>query len=241
MNRSNMRNVLNTYRGDGKTGCLVETFRRCLRRHETRERRGRRAVANEQGAVARSASQKPYCRLLPVQDVKDRGLGVLLSRSLVHAGERDGVVYERRRSSEEEANPRLILRVLREDGRSVYIEKGRLIRAPARSLLHVTEPDKSRVTYPDSTPFARTGFFGTFPKQNESEFAAKQNCKRRLHLRKDEEPIFRTIRRVRRARAPPALPCPARPGEARRASARVCFPSSLHHTCFKWLGGHPPF
>src|SRR5512143_3751905 len=55
--------------------------------------------------------------------------------------------------------------MLREDGRSVYIEKGRLIRAPARSLLRVTEPDKSRVTYPDSTPFARTGFFGTFPKQ----------------------------------------------------------------------------
>src|SRR5512143_2020508 len=90
MNRSNMRNILNTYRGDEKTGCLVETFRRCLRRHETRERRGRRAVA-------RSASQKPYCRLLPVQDVKGRGSGDLLSRSLVHAGERDGVVYERRR------------------------------------------------------------------------------------------------------------------------------------------------
>src|SRR5512147_971832 len=113
MNRSNMRNILNTYRSDGKTGCLVETFRRRLRRHETRERRVRRAIANEQGAVARSASQKPYCRLLPVQDVEGRGSGDLLSRSPVHAGERDGVVYERRRNTEEEANPRLISRVLR--------------------------------------------------------------------------------------------------------------------------------
>ena len=131
MNRSNMRNILNTYQGDEKTGCLVETFRRCLRRHETCERRGRRAVANEQGAVARSASQKPYCRLLPVQDVEGRGSGDLLSRSPVHAGERDGVVYERRRSTEQEANPRLISRVLREGGGSVYIEIDRLIRAPA--------------------------------------------------------------------------------------------------------------
>lgn len=168
MNRSNMRNILNTYRGDEKTGCLVETFRRCLRRHETRERRGRRAVANEQGAVARSASQKPYCRLLPVQDVEGRGSGDLLYRSQVHAGERDGVVYERRRNTEE-ANPRLISCVLREGGGSVYIEIGRLISAPARSPLRVTEPDKSRVTYPDSTPFSRTGFFGMFPKQNKSE------------------------------------------------------------------------
>ncbi len=171
MNRSNMCNILNTYRGDGKTGCLVETFRRCLRRHETRERRGRRAVANKQGAVARSASQKPYCRLLPVQDVEGRGSGDLLSRSPVHAGERDGVVHEQQCNTEEEANPRLISRVLREGGGTVYIEIGRLIRAPARSPLCVTEPDKSRVTYPDSTPFSGTGFFGMFSKQNKSKFS----------------------------------------------------------------------
>src|SRR5512143_4157367 len=174
MNRSNMRNILNTYRGDEKTGCLVETFRRCLRRHETRERRGRRAVADEQGAVARSASQKPYCRLLPMQDVEGRGFGDMLSRSLVHAGEQDGVAHERRRSTEEEGNPRLISCVLREGGGSVYIKIGRLIKAPVRSPLRVTEPDKSRVTYPDSTPFSRTGFFGMFPKQNKSEFSCSK-------------------------------------------------------------------
>lgn len=67
----------------------------------------------------------------------------------------------------------MISHMLREDGRSVYIEKGRLIRAPARSLLRVTEPDKSRVTYPDSTPFARTGFFGTFPKQKRIRICSK--------------------------------------------------------------------
>src|SRR5512140_2817973 len=165
MNRSNMHNILNTYRGGGKTGCSIEIFRRRLRRHVARERRGRRAVADEQGAVAQSASQKPYCRLLPVQDVEGRGSVNLLSRSQVHAGERDGVVYERRRNTEKEANPRLISCVLREGGASVYIEIGRLISVPARSPLRVTEPDKSRVTYPDSTPFSRTGFFGFFPKQ----------------------------------------------------------------------------
>ena len=58
----------------------------------------------------------------------------------------------------------MISRVLREDGGSVYIEKGHLIRAPARSPLRVTEPDKSRVTYPDSTPFARIGFFRNVSK-----------------------------------------------------------------------------
>nr|BAD21755.1 hypothetical protein [Oryza sativa Japonica Group] len=100
MNRLNMRNILNTYRGGGKTGCSVETFRRRLRRHEARERRGRRAVVDEQGAVAQSASQKPYCRFLPVQDVEGKGSGELLSRSQVHAGEQDGVIYERRRSTE---------------------------------------------------------------------------------------------------------------------------------------------
>ncbi len=71
---------------------------------------------------------KTLCRILPVQDVEGRGSGDLLSRSQVHAGERDGVVYERRRSTEEEANPRLILCVLREGGGSLYIEIGRLIR-----------------------------------------------------------------------------------------------------------------
>nr|AAG21914.1 hypothetical protein [Oryza sativa Japonica Group] len=35
-----------------------------------------------------------------LEDVKGRGSGDLLSRSLVHAGERDGVVYERRRSTD---------------------------------------------------------------------------------------------------------------------------------------------
>ncbi len=107
------------------------------------EQKGRRAVADEQGAVTQSASQKPYCRLLPVQNVEGRGSGDLLSRSQVHAGERDGVGYEQWRRTEEEANPKLISCLLRVGG-SVYIEKGRLIRAPARSPLCVTEPDKSR-------------------------------------------------------------------------------------------------
>jgi hypothetical protein len=94
-----------------------------------------------------------------VQDVEGRGSVNLLSRSQVHAGERDGVVYERRRNTEKEANPRLISCVLREGGASVYIEIGRLISVPARSPLRVTEPDKSRVTYPDSTPFFHTPDF----------------------------------------------------------------------------------
>ncbi len=94
--------MLNTYRGGGKSGCSTGTTRGCerRRRREARERRGRRAVADEQGAVVRSASQKPYCRLLPVQDVEGRGSGDLLSQSPVHAGERDGLVYERWRSTE---------------------------------------------------------------------------------------------------------------------------------------------
>ncbi len=176
MNRSNMRNMSNTYRGGGKTDCSAGTTRGCgcRRRRAARERRGRRAVADEQGAVAPSASQKPYCRLFSVQDVEGRGFGDLLSRLQVHACERDGVVYEQRRRTEEEANPRLISCVLREGGGSVYIEIGRLIRAPARSPLRVTEPDKSRVTYPDFTPFSRTGFFGMFPKQNKSEFSCSK-------------------------------------------------------------------
>lgn len=132
MNRPNMRNISNLYRGGGKTGYSAETTRGCgrRRRRAARERRGRRAVADEQGAVARSASQKPYCRLLPVQDVEGRGSEDLLSRSPVHAGKRDGVIYERRRSTEQQANPRLISREFREGGGSVYIVIGRLIRAP---------------------------------------------------------------------------------------------------------------
>ncbi len=38
--------------------------------------------------------------LLSVQDVEGRGSGDLLSQSQVHAGERDGVIYERWRSTE---------------------------------------------------------------------------------------------------------------------------------------------
>ncbi len=102
--------------------------------------------------------------------------------------------------------------ILREGNDSIYIDKCRLVRAPAQSPLRVTEPDKSRVTYSDITPFSRNRFFGMFPKQtnpnflqqnktakhifrnvsktNKSEFlAAEQICKRRLHLRKSEEPI----------------------------------------------------
>ncbi len=104
MNRSNMRNMSNTYRGGGKTGCSAGTTRGCERRRRraARERRGRRAVVDEQGAVARSASQKPYCRLLPVQEL-------------------------------------------------------------------------IRVTYPDSTPFSRTGFFGMFPTTKQIRIFLQQN------------------------------------------------------------------
>ena len=103
--------------------------------------------------------------------------------------------------------------MLREDGRSVYIEKGRLIRAPARSLLRVTEPDKSRVTYPDSTPFARTGFFGTFPKQKRIRICSKTKLQKEAASAQGEEPIFggpfdAYVVHARR------LPCEARRGEA---------------------------
>jgi hypothetical protein len=60
-------------------------------------------------------------------------------------------------------------------GGSVYIEIGRLIRVPAQSPLRVTEPDKSRVTYPVSTPFSRTGFFGMFPKTKQIRIFLQQN------------------------------------------------------------------
>ncbi len=77
--------------------------------------------------------------------------------------------------------------MLREDDRSVYIEKGRLIRAPARSPLRVTEPDKSRVTYPDSTPFSRTGFFGTFPKQKRIRICSKTKLQKEVASAQGEE------------------------------------------------------
>src|SRR5512133_967852 len=106
--------------------------------------------------------------------------------------------------------------MLREDGRSVYIEKGRLIRAPARSPIRVTEPDKSRVTYPDSTPFSRTGFFGMLPNTKQIRIFLQQNktakggcmCAR---VRSQFCGPFDAY--VVHAR----LPC-----QARRASARVC-------------------
>src|SRR5512141_1145266 len=62
MTRSNMHNMSNKYRGGGKTGCSARTTRGCgrRRRRAARERRGRRAIADEQGAVAQSASQKPF-------------------------------------------------------------------------------------------------------------------------------------------------------------------------------------
>ena len=110
----------------------------------------------KQGVVARSASQKPYCHLLLVQDIEGEGSGDLLSRSLVHANERDGVDYVRQRSTEEEANPRLISRLLRGGGSqqlNLYRDIRMLDQEPAQSLLRITEPDKSHVTYLDSTPF----------------------------------------------------------------------------------------
>ncbi len=139
----------------------------------------------------------------------------------------------------------MILRMLREDGGSVYIEKGRLIRAPARSPLRVTEPDKSRVTYPDSMPFSRTGFFGMFPKQNTSEFpAATQNCKSLSGLHAVfTHRIFRNVSKTKQFRisyskrklqkeVPSAqgeepilaLPCQARRGE------HACVPPLLSTT-----------
>ncbi len=128
----------------------------------------------------------------------------------------------------------MISRVLRGGGGSVYIEKGRLIRAPARSPLRVTEPDKPHVTYPDSTSFSRNGFFGMFPKQTNLNFPQQnKTAKGGCICAKVRNQFWRTIQSVGRARA--------LPGPARRASARVCSPSSAHLTCFKWLGGHPPF
>lgn len=70
----------------------------------------------------RSAFQKPYKRLLPVQDVEGEGSGDLLSRSQVHTDGQDGVEYERRCITEKEANPRLFLLMLCGGGGSVYIE-----------------------------------------------------------------------------------------------------------------------
>lgn len=57
-----------------------------------------------------------------MQGVEGEGSRDLLSRSPAHAGERDGVDYKRWCSTEEEENPRLILRVLRGDGGSTNVE-----------------------------------------------------------------------------------------------------------------------
>jgi hypothetical protein len=57
-----------------------------------------------------------------VQDVEGEGSGDLFFRSPLHTGEWDRVDYERQRSAEEEANPRLISRVLRVGGGLTYIE-----------------------------------------------------------------------------------------------------------------------
>ena len=142
MNRSNMHNMLNTYRGYRKTSCTEGSTRGCggWRRCAARERRGRRAVVLEQGAVVRR-SKNLICRLLPLQDVKGECSGNLFSWSPVHADEWDGVDYKRRRSTEEEeANPRLILRMLHGGGDSTYINiSGCLIRTPARSPLRIIE------------------------------------------------------------------------------------------------------
>src|SRR5512133_3366939 len=103
--------------------------------------------------------------------------------------------------------------MLREDGRSVYIEKGRLIRAPARSLLRVTEPDKSRVTYPDSTPFSRTGFFGMFSTTKQIRIFLQPNktAKGGYFCARVRSQFFGPFDAyVVHARR---LPCPARPGK----------------------------
>nr|BAC20663.1 hypothetical protein [Oryza sativa Japonica Group] len=88
-------------------------------------------------------TQKSYCYLLLVQNVEGAGFGELLSRLPLSTGEWDGVDYKQQRSTEEEANPRLIPRMLRGGGGSNYIEiSGHLIRAPTRSPLCITEPNQ---------------------------------------------------------------------------------------------------
>nr|BAD30702.1 hypothetical protein [Oryza sativa Japonica Group] len=72
---------------------------------------GTKHASEEEGAPSRTNREQSrealpknliaaFSRYRTSKDVKGRGSGDLLSRSLVHAGERDGVVYERRRSTE---------------------------------------------------------------------------------------------------------------------------------------------
>lgn len=109
-----MRNTLNAYRGFWNTGCSAWRTRSTMRWRwcATHERIGRQAVVDEQEAVVQSDFQKPHCHLLPVQNIKGECSGDLLSRSPVHASERDGLDHERWHSIEEEANPILISRML---------------------------------------------------------------------------------------------------------------------------------
>ena len=153
-----------------------------------------------------------------MQDVEGEGSEDQLSRSPVHADERDGVDYKQRRSTEEEVKPRLISRMLHRSGILAYIEiSSRLIRATARSPLNVTEPDSthfmhwiiwnvSKKTKPNS------------PQQNKT--ASAQGWGTNF----GGPYVMHACRH-------------ARPGER----ARACSPYSLHLTCLKWLGGHPLF
>lgn len=142
---------------------------RYWRQHVAPERRWIWAIVHEQRAVTRSAFQKPYKRLLPVQDVEGKGSGDLLSRSQVYTDGRDGVEYERRCITEKKANPRLFLLMLCGGGGSVYIEiTGCVIKMPARSPHRVTEPDNSRLTYSDSMPLHAPDNSVYFQKQTPS-------------------------------------------------------------------------
>jgi hypothetical protein len=68
-----------------------------------------------------------------MQYVEGEGPGDLLYRSQVHVGEQDGVDYERRRSTKEEINPKLISCVLRRGGHQIS-RVHLLIRTPRRIM-----------------------------------------------------------------------------------------------------------
>lgn len=71
----------------------------------------------------------------------------------------DGVDYEQRRNTKEEANSKLISLVLRGGGGlGLY----RDIKTPAWSPHCVTELDKSRITYPESTPLHASDYLVCF-------------------------------------------------------------------------------
>ncbi len=162
----------------------------------------------------------------------------------MHVSKQDGIDYERQCNIEEEANPRLLVTVLKGDDGLVYIEiTGYVIKMPARSPQRVIKLDKLCITYTDSTPLHALDYLVCFKKQTPN-FAAKLNCKRHIKFCWKTKSQKETVSaqglgaNFDESFTHLSCTCTARRGEVNK---RVCFFSSFHHTCLKWLEEHCSF